>query len=186
MSWKKRLKELPLVVVAAKIAPILPNQCIEDIHHGTKFIVGHEYIPGIGPAYHFSISGKKVCRTALIQELVIELGKPTAIDETNQEIWHYCWKSPSDEIPKTDARKTLGEERINQICKQFKLDDQEHRLLDEALAAFRFFTGMTTERVSFMAKLTGNMQADRREALILALFQIMKEFAAKALSQNRP
>lgn len=178
MGWKERLEKLPLILGGLGVEA---DQCIEEMFGDAKLIAAHEYVPGIGAAYHFSFSGLLSDRKRLIEGLNAELGAPHSLDCARDEIWHYFWKSPSEEIPETLVHETLTRQRIREICQEHGLTLEEERIIDELLAVFRIFIGRTAARIAYLENRLGNADPVRRITISQAFFQINTEFARKRL-----
>ncbi|GAG80694.1 unnamed protein product [marine sediment metagenome] len=176
MSWKEQLEKLPLVLGGK---PLADDECIEGSYGNGEFTASHEYAPPMGATYHFSFSGSVKDREKLIAELIAELGIPHTIDAEDPQLWHYFWKSPSNEIPETEVHKTLGRERIHQICQQHGLVQEDERIIDEILAVYRILMFRVKERAIFVAHRLKDMKQSRKSLVLKAIGKIIREFARK-------
>lgn len=183
MDWKLKLDQLPTVfhtLTPQDLSDFSNNECLTGEKRGATYFATKSFMPIFGVIYSFSLKGSIRGREYLIKQIIRQLGTPEALDCSNPDFWMYLWKSDSQEIPKTEVHKTLGQNRINQICHQYGLGKEDEILIDTCLAVFRATMGVNPlMRMVGIAYVLKDLRDDKRAKMTKAIFEIVNEFRIK-------
>jgi len=156
---------------------LAPDECIEEMQGEAKIIATHTCVAGIGLAYHCSFSGPMDERLNLINEARKELGLPIMVLSRNPKIWHFFWRSLSEDVPESDAHKRLGRGRIHAICQQSGLTKEEERTVDIVLAITQVARGNKKASSALARDIMRDLPPEREHKVLDALQIIATEFA---------
>lgn len=187
MNWVQRLNRLPIIFHAPRdLFSLKQGECLEGRTKGATYIATRNFLPTLGIVYAFSFKGVERGRHHLIRQITKELGTPEAFDHSLPcGLWMYLWKAPSREIPKTGVHRFLGQDRIDQICQQHGLDEEDGKIVDVCLATLRATMGTELEtRLGAIAYALQSLPPDKVRKITLATLQITQEFVLKRHSRR--